>query len=93
MTLNEIVDKIILTFCQLHDRSDLWEHTRSDPDTFRRFIRQIVEPLFKSETPPVWQCDTCSLWFGNHESGVETESGGSECIPCSDRKEREVLRG
>lgn len=37
--LSALVDRLVFAVCDCHDGSDLWAHTRRDPETFRRAVR------------------------------------------------------
>lgn len=38
----DLVDKIIGAVCSCHDGSDLWTHTRRDPEAFRQAVRAVL---------------------------------------------------
>ena len=37
-----IVNRVLLAVCNMHDGSDLWAHTRREPDAFRDVVRRAL---------------------------------------------------
>ena len=40
--LDALVDNLVRVVCDCHDGSDLWAHTRRDPEAFRRAVRSAL---------------------------------------------------
>lgn len=40
--LDRLVDRVILTVCEVNDGADLWLHTRRDPGAFRRSVAYVL---------------------------------------------------
>lgn len=38
------IDRIVLAICQAHDTSELWTHTKQDPDAFRKAVEFALKP-------------------------------------------------